>query len=256
MRDEQELSRLEGVRALPSEIVIGLAVSLRRLDALDEAIALSSVARDRHPDDFWVNLELATELALVARTPEDWARAENAQGAALALCGRSPLVSLYHGVAEYDAGRREKAPRRYKRAVDAYHKAIAIDRSYAPAWCNLGNAYTALREWKHAEDAFHEAIRLEPDYALAHFDLAVAFDQQRKFEEAMTSYRRAAEIDQGYAQPLINLGLVEYDLGRYAGSAKDLGLGVGRLEPGDPDRADFLYSAGSAAALAAGKAAD
>jgi tetratricopeptide (TPR) repeat protein len=49
----------------------------------------------------------------------------------------------------------------YRKAVECYEKALAINKLYADAWFTMGCAYMRLEEWKGAVFAFGTAISID-----------------------------------------------------------------------------------------------
>ena len=229
----KELAATEKVRALPPQILASLSVWLRNNGAIPEAIALLRDAWKRHSGEFWIDLELGTNLALAARAPAAAAEATAYLTAALALSNRSPLVHTYLGIIQYDFGMFQRA------AAAAYREAIQIDPRYAPAYCNLGNALTAVGKFDEAFAAFQDAIRIEPDFALAYFNMGGLFDTQGRFEEAAAAYREAIRRDPDYGEAYVNLASDEFNLGKFVAADEDYGRGLERIAPLDPSRAVF-----------------
>ena len=81
-------------------------------------------------------------------------------------------------------------------AKAAAHAATALDESFAPAWAALGYAILlADRDFKKADNAFLKAIALDPSLTTAHRHRAFAFAAIGKFVEAEREARAAVEIE-------------------------------------------------------------
>jgi serine/threonine protein kinase/tetratricopeptide (TPR) repeat protein len=250
------LARLEEIRALPPERLVSLAVALRNVGALPDAIELLRDTRrrhrgDRHRGDFWVLLELQADLRLVAKTPEEQAEAIGAREAALDASRVPHLVDFYVGILEFDLGKSSRHGEHFVRSVAAYDQAIAINPGFAPALCNRGNSLTALKRDDEAIWSFHRAVELDPRFARAHFDLAVLFDNRGRVDDAVKEYGKAIRIEPNYAEASINLGLLEYKLGRFGAAADHLKAGADLLDLDDPYRATFKKQGDIARGIAA-----
>ncbi|MDB5349852.1 MAG: serine/threonine protein kinase [Planctomycetota bacterium] len=236
------LARAVRVEDHPASSLVALGAGLRAAGALDEAVELLRAAQLRHPGDFWINLELASALAV--RGPGDRAESDAFLTAALALSRRNPGAFFYLGSALHDLGRLGPA-------IDAYRRAIAARPDYAEAYCNLGNALTAQKKIDEAVAAFRSAIANRPGYALAYFNLGYALDERERFEESAESYAQAVRSRPDYAEAYCNLGLAEYRLGRFSAASADLTRGLALLPASEPLRSYWGQVEGLARSLAA-----
>ncbi|HEY7423919.1 MAG TPA: protein kinase [Gemmataceae bacterium] len=146
-KDPKALSELVA-SAQPDELPPATAVVLAKLtretpEAERVAILLRQLWR-RHPNDFWVNHELAYCLQFL-RTP----RLEEAipfYTAAIALRPQSPGVHINLGYALHDKGHLDEA-------IAEYREAIQIQKDYVMAHLNLGYA---LRDKGRLDEAIVE----------------------------------------------------------------------------------------------------
>ncbi len=72
------------------------------------------------------------------------------------------------GMEYYNKGYAEN----YRKAVDSFEKALAIDPTYSQAALYLGRAYSALFDEQKSEQAMRRAIEIDPDYMEARVSLA------------------------------------------------------------------------------------
>lgn len=90
-------------------------------------------------------------------------------------------------------------------AIPVFEQVVALDRSFAPAYAELGSAY-ALRSVQfpvdHPVDEFERmramadtAVKLDPLLADAHAAVALAHARGADWERAAASFRRAIELD-------------------------------------------------------------
>ncbi|HEY7424072.1 MAG TPA: tetratricopeptide repeat protein [Gemmataceae bacterium] len=195
--------------------------------------------QQRHPNDFWVNHELAFCLHRL-RSP----RLEEAirfYTAAIALRPQSPGAHNNLGNALYDNGRLDEAIAEYREAlrinkdfaevrcnlanplhdkglldeaIAEHREAIRIKKDYAKAHNNLGNALRAKGQVDEAIDEYREAIRIKKDFAQAHTNLGIVLGDKGQLDEAITEYRTAIQLKKDDALAHFGLGLALYAKGR------------------------------------------
>jgi serine/threonine-protein kinase len=215
LRDEAKL------RAQSPKLLEALGKSLRRTRA-DPLPVLKSAWR-RHPTDFWLNLQLGNALLAVAKGPERKAKGAEAAGyyrAALALRPEAPVVYNNLANALKEQGLLDEA-------IAAYHQALELDRGFALAHYNLGNALCdkARHEEEHGrpegararEEAIREyrsAIDLNPELSTAHTNLANILRDRGRHEEAIAAYRQAIDAAPRQALAYNGLGNALRDAGR------------------------------------------
>ncbi|TMH63258.1 MAG: tetratricopeptide repeat protein, partial [Betaproteobacteria bacterium] len=99
-----------------------------------------------------------------------------------------------------------QAQERYREAVLAYEKAIAVRRDFpAKFWRARGIALGELNAFAEAEKSFREAARLVPDQVHTQLNIGSMCIEQEKFEEAIAPLARALELDPGNAYALTML---------------------------------------------------
>jgi eukaryotic-like serine/threonine-protein kinase len=236
------LARSVDAQIVSAGVLASLGAALRDQRALDESAEVLHAAQKAHPDDFWINLELATTLS--ARAPDPPAEARAYLTAALALSRNNPGVYFYQAAALQGLGRLDAA-------AASYRDAIALQPDYPEAYCNLGNTLTRQGKTDEAVAAFRRAIALRPDYALAFFNLGYALDEQEKYADAIEAYREAVRFRSDYAEAHCNLGLAAYRLGRFSEAVPAFEQGVGLVAASDPLRPMFEKMLAMARSLAA-----
>jgi tetratricopeptide (TPR) repeat protein len=128
-----------------------------------------------------------------------------------------------------ERGRRASAERWFQRGlelehsgapaeqvIEAYQKALELDRHSAGALVNLGTIHFNTRNWEEAERYYHQALEADPEYALAHFDLANLYDERGDRAKAIAHYEAALRIAPNYADAHYNLALL------YQGSSQPM----------------------------------
>ena len=141
------------------------------------------------------------------------------QGLALRYFERSAKVDPHYPYPLINGGVIQYERKKYKKAIKAYNKALAIESAgpgAAPTYINLGCALFAMRKLPEAIEAFRKGFTLDPkvlehtgsggsvaqdlsveDRGLFHFMLAKAFAQGGNLDRCVFYLRKAR--DEGYA---------------------------------------------------------
>jgi serine/threonine-protein kinase len=235
------LAAPDRVANLPPSTVVMLAWALLEARAGAQAEAVLRQAQQRHPNDFWLNHDLASLLLENARPPQ-LDEAIRFFTAAVALRPESPGAHLHLGNALHDKGRREEAaaeyrraiqlqpdlvaayynlgltlrtPRRPEEAVAAFRKAIALKPDFAEAYVGLGEALRIRGSLDDVLAAFRKAIELKPDYPEAYNNLGNALQAKGLSDEAVAAFRKAIELKPDYALAYTNLGATLLQRGEF-----------------------------------------
>jgi tetratricopeptide (TPR) repeat protein len=226
-----ELAAQEEAKDLFPSTLLALANTVHQANAREQAVALLRASQRQHPDDFWVNYNLAeylqhldppryadaisfSRVAVALRPQHSWAH--NALGLALTRNG-----DVGEAIAEFRAAiRLEKdyagahinlgSALRDKGdvdgAIDEYKEAIFLDKDGAGAHSGLGNALHDKGDVDAAIAEHRTAIRLDEDSALAHNNLGVALATKGDQDEAIVEFCEAMRLDNNYAHAHNNLG--------------------------------------------------
>src|SRR5262249_47925244 len=156
----EELAQEEGtLRQPPASLVLLANILTTHYKSPAAAERLLRQAQQEHPDDFWINLELAQMQVL--KKPPAWAEAVPLLRAALALRPQSPVVLTNLGNA---LRRQGKLPE----ALAAIRKAIEFGPDLAPAYAELGTVLSQQGAWADAEASARKALELNPRLAGSH----------------------------------------------------------------------------------------
>jgi tetratricopeptide (TPR) repeat protein len=169
------------VEELRPVTVLLIAWALRYMNAPGPAVALLEKAQRLHPDNFWINDDLAISLAL-AGGPRRQEEALRYYTAAQALRPRSPDVLMTGGYIQYRKGA-------WDEAIALYRQALGLQPNYAFAYWRIGEALDAKELKAEAGAAYREAVRLQPEIGMFHFALAGHLQQKRAWDEAIVEYR-------------------------------------------------------------------
>jgi serine/threonine-protein kinase len=180
-------------------------------------VYLWSETFDRHMQDvFSIQEEIALAIVRTLRVQ----LAGELEGSLVAR-GRSSIGSYdYYLKGRYYWHRR--APEDLRRSIEYFEAAIAADRSYAPAFAGLADAYTLLVDYglvppaegmPKAKAAAERAIELDRGLGEAYASLALIRSlHDWDWNESLRLYQRSIELNPGYSTARHWLGLDWYAL--------------------------------------------
>jgi tetratricopeptide (TPR) repeat protein len=112
-----------------------------------------------------------------------------------------PIVNTY-----YRDGKDCYTNGQYKKAIEAYEKALKMDRRNKHAWNELGLAYNKIGERWKALDAYYHAIELDPKDPVFWINAGLVYKLQKDYENAIKTYKAAIEIDPDLKEAWSDLG--------------------------------------------------
>jgi serine/threonine-protein kinase len=180
----KRLAQEADVRLLPSTTLVHLAAALRLGNERMATAELLKRAYAQHPDDFWVNHDLA--MALRFEHPQEQEQMVGHFRAALAARPSSVGMYLRLGSVLRKRGQVDEA-------IALYRKAIELDPTYSPSFNNLANTWKEKGDLPEAIKALREATRLDPRNAFSHLNLGMTLASAGQYAEASASLRRGLE---------------------------------------------------------------
>lgn len=103
----------------------------------------------------------------------------------------------------------------YDKQIAELENAIALDKSFAPAYESLGYVYRWRNQLDKAEEAFKEYVRLSPQEANAHDILGDLYQKMGKFEDAVQQYGEAVAMDATFSLSQYKIGSTRAFQGKY-----------------------------------------
>jgi tetratricopeptide (TPR) repeat protein len=208
-RDDQQalvdLARSEEARHQPPLTLVLLGELLVLKGAFGPAEAVLQQARQEHPGDFWVNLDLG--VALAAMRPARWHEAIRFYTAAVAVRPQSPGAHANLGNCLAGQGRLDEA-------VAEFREALRLKNDYAEAHLGLGSALHEQGRVDEAIGAYRDAIRCKHDHYNAHCNLGIALRDKGRLDEAIAEYHEALRLKKNHPEAHNNLGVALEEKGR------------------------------------------
>ncbi|GAB1857946.1 hypothetical protein MHTCC0001_27830 [Flavobacteriaceae bacterium MHTCC 0001] len=100
---------------------------------------------------------------------------------------------------------KQKGIENYDRAVEALQKCIAIDKSPAILYFELGKNYMKLKNFGAAEDALKEAVKKAPDNEWYLDELYGYYVSQNEYKKALKTVQQLVKYHPDYKEDLANL---------------------------------------------------
>jgi tetratricopeptide (TPR) repeat protein len=170
------LAASTSISSQPVPVLLLLATRLRSV-GVDPSPFLQRVQND-HPDDFWVQFELATAL-----DEKGDPGAIGCYQAALAIRPGTLAVLTNLGTAL-------AVQRRFEEAFDAYERALRVDPESVMVHMNYAAALMMAERYDESIEHAQAAIHRDPTLTVAHAALGKALWRQGRYSEA----REAAQI--------------------------------------------------------------
>jgi Flp pilus assembly protein TadD len=105
------------------------------------------------------------------------------------------------------AGSSYDRSRRYKEAIEAYTRAIAMKRDYTDAYVGLGLVYYKLEKYPEAAEAYETAIRINPGIYPAYNKLGATYILLGEYAKALDVFKRSIPLDPANSEAHFNLGV-------------------------------------------------
>jgi serine/threonine protein kinase/Tfp pilus assembly protein PilF len=222
---------------LPPTTISLLVGGLLSVGAKEAAVTLLRKAQRLHPDDLWINHDLA--LFLQATKPPRLEEAMRYYTVVLAPRPHNAGINNDLGNVLQEKGEVEEAIACFKRAIDldpkltlayfnlgnalkalgkvdeaigCYRKAVAIDPKNI-VLVNLGDALHHKGKVDEAIECYHRAIALDPRDGAAHVNLGAVLNARGKLDEGIACFRTAIALDPNLAPAHLNLGLALHGKG-------------------------------------------
>jgi tetratricopeptide (TPR) repeat protein len=112
------------------------------------------------------------------------------------------------------AGEWEADPAQWDDAIEAYRRVVAMDKTYAAAWNNLGLLLHRRGQYEEARRSYMTALEEDPGCCEAAYNLGSLHEDLSDVEGAIQQYRHALELSPDYADAHFNLAAALARAGR------------------------------------------
>ncbi len=125
-------------------------------------------------------------------------------------------------------------------AIEAYRRAIELDRELHSAYLGLAAAYRAGDQRDRAEETYRALLRVDPDSVSGHYRLAVLLLERKQYQEAEAQLRQVLELDPDHVNARVALARSLHARGRERESIDTLRHAFDR-SGGDPEVGEQLF---------------
>ena len=108
-----------------------------------------------------------------------------------------------------------KIQNKFYDAIDAYKKAILLNKKYSEAYNNLANIQKQIGDNQSAMYNYNQAIKSDSSNLGAHFNLANLYRSEKKYEEAIIYYKKVLKLNPQFVESINNIGTIHLILGNF-----------------------------------------
>ena len=108
-----------------------------------------------------------------------------------------------------------KIQNKFYDAIDAYKKAILLNKKYSEAYNNLANTQKKIGDNQSAMYNYNQAIKSDSSNLGAHFNLANLYRSEKKYDEAIIYYKKVLELNPQFIESINNIGTIHLILGNF-----------------------------------------
>ncbi|MCA9062159.1 MAG: tetratricopeptide repeat protein [Planctomycetaceae bacterium] len=224
----KQLANSDESRSRSPELIAWLGAALREGKETATSIEVLKQSLKKHPDDFWLNYELAKSLSQNKHHLEGLGYAR----AAMVIRPNSLGSLMALAVIYAESGNHDDA-------VDFYQQVLEQRPDLLEAQSGMALAYMAQNKWEGAIAACRKALELVPSNGELRGILALALRETGRNQEAWFQAREAVQRDRG--NPLAHFYLGRVMEARWPGVAESAYEETVRL---DPDNSQAYYRLG------------
>eukprot|EP00743_Colponemidia_sp_Colp-15_P007545 GILK01008158.1.p1 GENE.GILK01008158.1~~GILK01008158.1.p1 ORF type:complete len:853 (-),score=154.38 GILK01008158.1:254-2812(-) len=184
-------------------------ICLKSMGKADAAFRCYEQALRSNPND----VDALNNCGVILKEAEKFEEAIEAYTAALVVKPDFEAARANLAVVLTDQGTKMKLAGRVHDGITLYHKALACNPSYSPAFYNLGVAYSELNELDRAIGFYQQAIAINKTYVEALNNLGVIYKNLGRTQEAAEFYERALTVQPNFGIARNNLAIALTDLG-------------------------------------------
>lgn len=116
------------------------------------------------------------------------------------LFERTSLFNKKHKLTlnSYNTAIKQISKKNYDKAKVLLEKIIADEKSFFPAWLNLGLISSKTGELKKALEFYSYAISFNQDYDIAYFNRAILYEKLEEFQSALEDYNATIKVNPNF----------------------------------------------------------
>ena len=224
-----ELAASAPISSLPAETVDRLGDALIDRGAFEEAAAFLKKGQRRHPQDYWINVNLGICFNRMNPPQRDEAIRYYTAAVALRPDWRHSLTNLGHAFA--NNGKLDEA-------IECFGQAIELKPDDASSWYVRGDAHARFHQWDQALNDYTKATELDPREPAYWDTRGSLYAQLDRWEEAAADFEQAATLKPKSLLYSYQLALLQLQHGDRAGYRKTCSR---MLEHFDPSALNAAY---------------
>jgi tetratricopeptide (TPR) repeat protein len=119
----------------------------------------------------------------------------------------------------YTKGVEESKKENFKKAIDYFEKAVAIDPQFAFAWDNMGLCYRKMENYDKALESYKKSLEIDPKGLMPLQNIAIVYQYKKEYQLAIEAYEKITEIDKNNPEIYYGIGqifalqLLDYEKG-------------------------------------------
>ena len=102
----------------------------------------------------------------------------------------------------------DRDPEKARQAVAAFERCLRLDRTFVPAYVNLGFIHLEKEDFEGARDCFQKVIQLKPTDPEGYNNLGFVYEKMSLLGGAKQMYEQALHLEAENIEALINLAHV------------------------------------------------
>ena len=118
-------------------------------------------------------------------------------------------------LAHYNLGTAYMLTNSYNKAELSFKACLKIKPNHEPALYNLARVYQNKKEWTNSSEVFKKFIKIKGPNPSAYSQIALNNLMSGNMKQANTLYEKALSYEPNHIAALINLGKINYHLGKY-----------------------------------------
>ncbi len=85
----------------------------------------------------------------------------------------------------------------YGPAIDYFKRCISLDKTFVPAYTNLGISNTKMQQYIKAEESYFNLLKIQPNHTKAHLNLSILYTKIKNKEKALFYTEKAVRLSGG-----------------------------------------------------------